>query len=104
MFRIIFKTTFQSAILFFTISFLTVLYDILPEWINLPKKTDYNIYEITIGFPFQYYERFWLDCDAPNHSWNFNNLFYNCLIFWIATFIFYLIKDRKNYNQEKLKK
>ena len=103
MFKIVLKSTFQSVILFFAVSFITILYDILPKWMSLPKKIDYNIYEITIGFPFQYYERFWLDIDGPNHGWNLNNLIYDCLIFWLITFSFYFLKDKKAKSRENIK-
>ena len=52
MLKFIFKVTFQSAILFFAVSFLTVLYSILPDWFNLRREKDYFI---SIGFPFEYY-------------------------------------------------
>ena len=65
MFKFIFKVTFQSIILFFAVSFLTVLYDILPDYFNLPKN---HSFEINIGFPFQYYERFWINEGYPNEG------------------------------------
>ncbi|WP_375560492.1 hypothetical protein ACE193_22815 [Bernardetia sp. OM2101] len=49
MLKFLFKVTFQSAILFFAVSFLTFLYSILPDWFNFPKE---RAFEIKIGFPF----------------------------------------------------
>ncbi len=65
MLKFLFKVTFQSAILFFAVSFLTVLYHILPNSFHFPKETPYGI---NIGFPFQYYERFWINEDYPNEG------------------------------------
>lgn len=101
MIKFLFKVTSQSAILFFAVSFLTVLYYILPNYFNLPKETR-TPYGINIGFPFQYYERFWLDIDFPNEGWNFNNLFYNCVLFWLFTFIIYFFKDKANLKSENI--
>lgn len=103
MLKFIFKVTFQSAILFFAVSFLTVLYYILPEAFNLPKETQ-TPYGINIGFPFQYYERFWINEGYPNEGWDVNNLFYDCVLVWLFTFVFYFFKDKaklsKNYRAE----
>ncbi|AFM02842.1 hypothetical protein Fleli_0362 [Bernardetia litoralis DSM 6794] len=99
MIKSFFKVTFQSAVLFFTVSFLTVLYDILPNYLNLPKKRAYGI---NIGFPFQYYERFWLDINSPNEDWNLNNLFYDCVLFWLLMFVFVLFKNKLNLKPSRI--
>jgi len=91
MLKFLFKVTFQSAILFFAVSFLTVLYGILPDWFNLSRE---NNYQISIGFPFEYYYQFWLDKISPNHGWNLVYLFYDCLLFWVFTFAIYHFKDK----------
>lgn len=100
MLKFIFKVTFQSVILFFAVSFLTVLYDISLDWFNVPKE---RAYEINIGFPFQYYERFWVDSDSPNQGWSIVYLFYDCVLFWLFTFVIYYFKDRKNLKENNLK-
>ncbi len=97
MVKFIFKVTFQSVILFFAVSFLTVLYHILPHWFNLPREM---AYEMNIGFPFQYYEQFWLDKDGSNAGWDLENLFYNCVLFWLLTFVIYFFKDKPNLKLE----
>ena len=97
MLKFIFKVTFQSAILFFAVSFLTVLYHILPNYFNFPKESAYGI---NIGFPFQYYERFWINEDYPNEGWDLKNLFYNCVLFWLLTFVFYFFKDKPKLKLE----
>ena len=98
MLKFLFKVTFQSVILFFAVSFLTILYDILPDWFNLPREKSY---QISIGFPFEYYYQFWLDRVSPNHGWNFNNLIYNCVLFWLFTFVVYYFKDKSKLNDTK---
>jgi len=43
-----------------------------------------------IGFPFLYYEQFWVNkSNSPNCGWHIKNFFYDFGILWIATFLSY---------------
>ena len=74
--------TLLSILIFFSTSFLTVLFQI-----NSPLNRMKENYELKIGFPFEYYREFWIDCKIPNSNWNINNLILNFAIFWILTII-----------------
>lgn len=99
MLKFLFKVTFQSVVLFFAFSFLTVLYYILPNWFNIPREM---AYEMNIGFPFQYYEQFWLDKDGLNAGWNLVYLIYDCGVFWLFTFVVYFFKDKPNLKSDNI--
>ena len=80
--------TFLSILVFFSISFFTVLFQI-----NSPINRFKDVYELKIGFPFTYYHQFMVDCPIPSSGWNLSHLFWNCLIYWIVvTGVFLLIK------------
>lgn len=86
--------TLLSILVFFAISFLTILIEINP--IHLYKNGE--PYRLDIGFPFKYYEQFWLrGSEIPNSGWLLNNLIYDCLLTWIViTGIYILILKIKN--------
>ncbi len=76
----ILKGTLLSMLIFFSTSFLTVLFQI-----NSPLNRMKENYELKIGFPFEYYHEFWVDSPIPNSGWNLNNLILNYGITWIIT-------------------
>ncbi len=85
---IILKGTVLSILVFFSISFLFVLYRISPVTMG-------DTYSLEIGFPFGYYEQFQLRGNPfVNSGWNIKNLFWDCLITWIVVCIPYVIIKR----------
>ena len=82
--------TFLSVLIFFSISFMTVLLQI-----NSPIHRYENL-EHKIGFPLVYYHEFMVDCPIPNSSWNIVHLIVDIVITWfIVTGLYYLLKRRK---------
>lgn len=74
--------TFLSVLVFFSISFLSVLMQIGP--FHYYKNEEQ--YRLTIGFPFKYYNQFWLKGnDFPNSGWDIRHLIYDCLLTWTIT-------------------
>lgn len=67
---------------FFSISFLTVLFQI-----NSPLNRIVGTHELSIGFPFEYYHEFMVDCPKLNSGWNIKNLVLNCGLIWIVTIL-----------------
>jgi hypothetical protein len=94
---LILKTTFKATILsilvFLSVSFITVLCNINP----LHYYKDSENYKLNIGFPFVYYEQFWLgNSSIPNSGWNINNLFLDIILTWILiVLMFGYYKQRK---------
>ena len=84
------KGTLLSILIFFSISFLTVLFQI-----NSPLHRIKDTYELKIGFPFEYYYEFWVDCPIPNSGWIVNNLMLDCGITWIVTLGIMMIINRR---------
>jgi len=85
----IFSGTVLSILIFFSLSFLTILFQI-----NSPSNRMRDYYELKIGFPFQYYYEFMVDCPIPNSGWDINNLILDCIIIWILVTGLYLIVKR----------
>ncbi|MGD1845840.1 MAG: hypothetical protein ACFB10_10650 [Salibacteraceae bacterium] len=82
-----------SILVFFSTSFLTVLFQI-----NSPLHRLTDAYELNIGFPFNYYYEFMVEYPVPNSGWRLNNLFWDCFITWIVvTGTFVLQKKRKTF-------
>lgn len=72
--------TILSILVFFSISFLTVLTQINP--FHYYKNEE--IYQLNIGFPLIYYHQFWLSgSKIPNSGWTVNYLFYDSILTWI---------------------
>jgi hypothetical protein len=82
--------TILSILVFFSISFSTILLQI-----NSPLNRIEKFYELRIGFPLEYYHEFMLDCPIPNSGWNVQNLLIDCGIIWVMTIGIILIKTRK---------
>ena len=89
----IFFGTLLSILIFFSISFLTILTQINP--IHYYEK--YEAYKLDIGLPFVYYKQFFLrgNDQVPNSNWYPDKLFIDCLLTWISVLLSYLIIKRK---------
>lgn len=94
MIKTIIKGTILSALIFFSISFVTVLFQI-----NSPLNRINEIYELRIGFPFEYYHEFLVDCPVPNSGWNIKSLILNIGITWIITIGTILIAKKTKTQQ-----
>ena len=93
--RTIFTGTLLSLLIFFSISFITVLTQINPLHYYRKNET----YKLEIGFPFTYYGQFWLSGSTiPNSGWTINNLFYECLLTWVVVTGIYFLTQRKKNN------
>jgi len=73
--------TVLSILIFFSISFLTILFQINSPLNEIPN--DY--YEMEIGFPLVYYREFMVDSPSRNTAWNTKNLILDTGIIWILT-------------------
>ena len=87
------KGTLLSILIFFSISFLTVLFQI-----NSPLHRIEGTYELKIGFPFEYYYEFLVDYPIPISGWIVNNLMLDCGITWIVTLGIMMIINKRKHN------
>ncbi len=78
------KASILSALLFFAISFITVLFQINSPW---HRQTDGDL---NIGFPLVYYSQFYTGDVIPNAGWVGGNLLIDVFITWIVTIVSYL--------------
>jgi len=87
--RIILTGTLLSILVFFSISFLSILPQINP----IHKYEEGEAYRLKIGWPFRFYEQFFISGSEsiPNSGWHKPNLFYNCLLTWIMVTGLYCI-------------
>jgi hypothetical protein len=87
--------TILSILIFFSISFLTVLTQINPFHYYKNEET----YQLNIGFPLIYYNQFWLSgSNIPNSGWTVNYLFFDCILTWVivtGTYIIWLKIKKK---------
>jgi len=90
MFKKLIIGTLLSILIFFSISFITVLFQI-----NSPLHHMDVSYELRIGFPFEYYHEFMVDCPLPNWGWNVNNLLLDCGLIWGITMLIIMVINRK---------
>jgi hypothetical protein len=82
--------TFYAAITFCVISYFTVLYSLLPFFRESGKPVT------NIGFPYKYYEQFWITgSDFPNFGWMPSNFFKDWFITWIICVAVYFLLKRK---------
>jgi hypothetical protein len=89
----ILKGTFISILVFFSISFFSVLLQL-----NSPINRQSNS-NLDIGFPFIYYSQFIVDNPIPNSGWKLKFLLIDCLITWLVITGSYLIlKKNKKFN------
>ena len=96
MIKTLIKGTILSALIFFSISFITVLFQI-----NSPLNRINKTYQLKIGFPFKYYYEFLVDSPILNSGWNIKNLILNIVITWTITIGTILI-IKKTKAQQKL--
>ena len=82
-------------ILFFSISFLTVLIQI-----NSPihRQSDDALH---IGFPFTYYSQFTVDGIIPNSGWLGKHLLLDIFLTWLVTIAIYFLATRRKSMIEK---
>jgi len=81
--------TVLSVLMFFSISFLTVLLQINSP---LHRQTNSNL---DIGFPLTYYSQFIVEGDIANSGWRVSNLIIDILLIWAITTGTYLFIMRK---------
>ncbi len=93
--RNLIRPTVFSILIFFSISFLTVLFQINSP-LNRMENSDLNI-----GFPFIYYNQFLISGPLPNSGWNLLNLALDFGIIWFLTVIGHKI-FKKNAPQQRL--
>jgi hypothetical protein len=86
--KIILKVTLLSSLIFFSISFITVLFQV-----NSPLNRQIDS-TLNIGYPFIYYYQFYIDLPIPNSGWNIKNLFIDCLLIWLIVFGIYFWKTK----------
>ncbi len=79
--KILFRSILLSILMFFVVSFLTVLISIIN-----PKVDN----SLDIGFPLIYYNRFFIS-DCIRFSWNGIYLVFDFIIIWVITLIIYLL-------------
>jgi hypothetical protein len=81
--------TILSILIFFSTSFLTVLFQI-----NSPLHRQTNDH-VDIGFPLTYYSQFMVDYPIVNSGWEGKNLIIDIIITWTLTTGIYLFLTRK---------
>lgn len=81
--------TILSVLIFFSISFVTVLFQISSP---IHRQTNGHL---DIGFPFIYYSQFMVDGPEPNSGWDGNNLILDILLIWIVATGVYVFLNRE---------
>lgn len=86
----ILNRTFLSILVFFAVSFLSILFQMPPF--------QYQKFPAYIGFPFSYYNQFWPGGSCiPNSGWNIDYLMYDCMLTWILVTGAYVMIKRKKF-------
>ena len=90
-----FVGTILSVLIFFSISFITILGQISP--LHYYKKSE--AYELKLGFPFTYYNQFWVSGNNyPNSGWKGDYLLYDGFLTWfLVTGIYFMFVNRKRF-------
>ena len=84
-----------SSLLFFSISFISVLWSINTPW-NRPEDD-----RLHIGFPWVYYEQFMVDFPIPNSNWAIEYLVLDVLFCSaLCSLIYFFLK--KNLKQKDI--
>lgn len=81
--------TILSILTFFSISFLTVLFQI-----NSPLNRLTDRFDLKIGYPLPYYREFKVDGPILNSGWRIDYLFWDCLVTWVLVTGIYIIWKR----------
>jgi hypothetical protein len=84
-----------SILVFFSVSFLTVLAQINP----LHYYVEDEQYNLSIGYPWVYYKQFFADPEIPNSSWQGSHLIYDCILTWIVITGLYVLLHRTKKNR-----
>jgi len=83
--------TLLSILIFFSVSFVSVLAQINP----IHNYKNGEPYRFDIGFPFRFYQQFWLrGNNIPNSGWFTDNLFYDCVLTWLVIVGLYILTQR----------
>ena len=86
--KYIFVGTIISVLIFFSISFITILGQISP--VHFYKNNE--AYQLNVGFPFTYFSQFWVSgSNYPNSGWKGDYLLYDCFLTWLLVTGTYLI-------------
>ena len=79
--RTVLVGTLLAVLVFFSLSFLTVLCHIRP----LQQPSGGEPYRLSIGFPWTYYYQFWVRREhLPQSGWHLLHLGYDCLLTWLV--------------------
>jgi hypothetical protein len=88
--RTVLVGTLLAVLVFFSLSFLTVLTHIRP--LQQPRGSE--AYRLSIGFPWTYYEQFWVGEGVPQSGWQSLHVVYDCFLTWLVTVGLYVIWNR----------
>mgnify|MGYP007108082580 CR=1 FL=1 len=81
-----------SILIFFSISFITILFQL-----NSPLNRQIDS-TLNIGFPFVYYNQFLIDPPIPNSGWNVKNLVLDFILVWLIVVGAYTIIFKRQKN------
>ncbi len=81
----LFLTSIYSLFVFSTISFMSIMYSLLSR-----KGTDHPV--ANIGFPFSFYDQFWMKNNDLHWGWDGNAFIADFLFVWIIIYLIYFIK------------
>lgn len=82
--KAIINATLLAVLVFFSISFLTVLKYINPV---IRHKWSYD-YSMEIGFPFSYYGQFWMK-EGLHNGWHPSGLLFDIILTWLVVVVLY---------------
>jgi len=88
-FKHLVTSTGLSILVFFSISFISILTQINP----LHTYKNHEVYDFNIGYPFMYYEQFMVRGNGgiPNSGWDIPYLISDCFITWLLTMAIYFL-------------
>lgn len=85
------KYTFLSILVFFAISFCSILPQIHTPFHHIDNRINFEI-----GFPFTFYYEMQDDCPVSNLGWRVENLLLDCFIIWVIILVIgYFLEKRK---------
>jgi hypothetical protein len=85
-----------SILVFFSISFMFVLY-------RIGSFAPGNNYDLSIGFPLEYYGQTQLKGNNYlNSGWDLNHLFWDCFITWVVVCGLYILIKNKRKTKIKI--
>lgn len=93
--------TILSMLVFFSISFLTFIFDLHP--FNPETDSRHYVYTTEVGFPFTYYKQDFMGADGyPFAGWNGKELLLDCAITWLIialSYTFFKVRKDKRTTQ-----